>query len=78
MQEFPCLELLIGEGVFLDTNKQEKLSRGVLELRELALKAWEKVDADAEFKSSFTKISQAISNQYAEFLGKLTCYPEAD
>lgn len=33
--------------------------------------AWENINKDTEFKGSFTKIFQAISEPYAHFLEKL-------
>lgn len=50
---------------------QVVLPCAVLELlRDIVLYAWERVDADAEFRVSFTNIFQAVFETSAEFLEK--------
>lgn len=65
-------ELLIGEGIFSGQSQTGVFTPSCVELiREIILRAWEQVDSEAELKGSFTKIFQAASEPYSEFLGKL-------
>lgn len=44
----------------------------LIHVYQAALWTWENIDADAEFKRSYTKNFQGFSVPYAEFVGKLT------
>ena len=64
--------MLIGEGKWHDPKKQVTLPRALFaHVHDAALWAWEKIDADAKFKGSYTKVIQGVSETYADFIGRL-------
>lgn len=65
-------ELLIGKGSLAGLRIQAALPRAILpEVWEVVLWAWEEIDANTEFKESYTKIVQGVSKAYEQFMRKL-------